>query len=378
MRLDRLRLLVTGSIAADCDAATAAYAHGIVGHTISTLAPLGVRFEIMPGRAPATGSHGLPVAFDWEMLREIDASLARGAVTVSAGPLVSCTTTLKTLERIPSEYRAAWDRLQSAGAMHVRFVPPGWNSGAIRRSRAAESADVMLALGGGEGVEHLAGEFLRRGRPVIPLDLQVMGSTGDGTGGAGRLLREYLSAARPPYVLRDGSSPVSLLSRLLLKDHQLEPAAVAAHVADILSQLRSPLAFFVRLLAADDPNFAAVEAYFRNVVDPVVADLGFEKFEMGTTPSREAWMNQEIFKHLGECTMAVVDITSLRFNCGIELGFALGRNKKIILIAKDGTRPPFDIDKWKMHFWKDPADPGERRRLADHWGLVQNRDPVAD
>jgi hypothetical protein len=165
--------------------------------------------------------------------------------------------------------------------MHVRFVPPGWNSGAIRRSRAAESADVMLALGGGEGVEHLAGEFLRRARPVIPLDLQVMGSTGDGTGGAGRLLREYLSAARPPYVLRDGSSPVSLLSRLLLKERQLEPVAVAAHVADILSQLQSPRAFFVRLLAADDPNFTAVEAYFRNVVDPVVADLGFEKFEMG-------------------------------------------------------------------------------------------------
>ncbi|MBI5692020.1 MAG: hypothetical protein HZC55_18215 [Verrucomicrobia bacterium] len=379
MRLDRSVVLVAGSIAPDCDAATAAYAHEIAREAVAGLAPLGVRFEIMPGRLPALGAHGLPVAFDWEIIRSLSQLLAKGLLSVSpAGPFVACTTTLKTLERIPPEYRADWDRLLAAKAMHLRFVPPGWASGAIRRSRAAEFADVLLAIGGGEGIEHLATEFLRRARPVVPLDLNVAGSSGDGAGGSGRLLREFLGASNPPYVLRDGSSPNSVLSRLALKERLMKPKDVAAHIAVILDQLRAPRAFFVRLLADSDPNFAAVEAYFRKVVDPSVADLGYEKFEMGSTPSRDAWMNQEIFRNLGECSIAVVDITSLRFNCGIELGFALGRNKKIILSAMDGTRPPFDVDKWKMHFWKDPADPKERARFLDHWGLVRNRDPVAD
>lgn len=379
MRLDRSVLLVAGSIAPDCDTATASYAHEIVREAVTGLASLGVRFEIMPGRAPVLGTHGLPVAFDWEILRSLSQMLAKGVMAPSpAGPLVACTTTLKTLERIPPEYRTDWDRLLDAKAMHLRFVPPGWASGALRRSRAAESADVLLAVGGGEGVEHLATEFLRRARAVVPLDLNVTGSTGDGVGGAGRLLSDYLGSSNPPYLLRDGSSPNSMLSRLQLKERPLKPDAVAAQIAAILGELRAPRAFFVRLLDDSDPNFLTVEGYFRKVVDPVMADLGYEKFEMGSTPTRDAWMNQEIFRHLSDCSMAVVDITSLRFNCGIELGFALGRNKKIILSAMAGTRPPFDIDKWKMHFWNDPADPNERSRLTDHCRLVQNRDPVVD
>lgn len=379
MRLDRSVLLVAGSIAPDCDMATAAYAHDIVKQVATDLASRGVRFELMPGRLPDRGVHGLPVAFDWEILRHLSTAVKGGVAPASpTGPLVTCTTTQKTVEKIPADYRADWGYLQDRGALQIRFVPPGWSSGAVRRSRAAEFADVLLAIGGGEGVEHLALEFLRRSRPVIPVDVNVGGSIGDGTGGAGRLLREYLSATNPPYVLRDGSSPVSLLSRLLLKDKPSKPAEVAAHMAVILDQLRVPRAFFVRLLADSDPNFLAVEAYFRKVVDPMIAELGYEKFEMGSTPSRDAWMNQEIFRHLSECSMAVVDITSLRFNCGIELGFALGRNKKIILSALDGTRPPFDVDKFKIHFWKDPSDPAERQRLIEHWQLVQNRDPVAN
>lgn len=378
MRLDRLRILLAGSIAPDCDAGAAEFAHAIVRELVATLARAGARFTLMPGKLPPLGRHGKPVAFDWEVLAQLSLALNAGISAVAeAGPLVRCITTQKTLAQISGEHRVAWDRLIATANLDLHVVPAGWSSGAIRRARAAENADVLIAIGGGEGVEHLAQEFLRESKPVIPIDIGLNGSCGDGVGGATKILQELLQA-KDLFTFYDGASPHAALSRLVLRQPAPSANEVAGHVKSILPLLRAPRAFYVRLLAPDDPNFSAVESYFRQVVDPVIAELGFDKFEMGSTPSRDAWMNTEIFRHLSHCSLTVVDITSLRFNCGIELGYALGKNRRVVVTAREGTRPPFDIDKLKIHFWNGADVMKERGALNGHWSLVRNRGPLVE
>ncbi len=68
--------------------------------------------------------------------------------------------------------------------------------------------------------------------------------------------------------------------------------------ADLLDDLRSPPAFFVRLLATDHADFDAVERFFRDVVDVVVSDRGFTPREMGRGRPETAFMNVEIFEGL--------------------------------------------------------------------------------
>ena len=38
-------------------------------------------------------------------------------------------------------------------------------------------------------------------------------------------------------------------------------------------------------------------------------------------------------------------------NLYYELGFAHGLGKQVVIVAKEGTKPPFDISQWNVIFW---------------------------
>lgn len=44
----------------------------------------------------------------------------------------------------------------------------------------------------------------------------------------------------------------------------------------------------------------------------------------------------------------------------MELGYALGRNRRIVIIAKKGTQLAFDQDKLATYFWEDGGAPNDR------------------
>jgi hypothetical protein len=71
----------------------------------------------------------------------------------------------------------------------------------------------LILLSGGEGVEHLAQEYTALGKPVIPMDLDIGTSRGDGSGGASRLFGVAL--AEPASFVRtiDSAAAVDLLDR---------------------------------------------------------------------------------------------------------------------------------------------------------------------
>ena len=74
-----------------------------------------------------------------------------------------------------------------------------------------------------------------------------------------------------------------------------------------------------------------MEAFFRNTVDPFVTDLGYAPCQMGVGKNDFAWMNQAIFDTLHHSAVVLVDLTGIRPNCFMELGYALGNNQRVIV-----------------------------------------------
>jgi hypothetical protein len=197
-------------------------------------------------------------------------------------------------------------------------------SGAVRRRRQAQLGDILIAISGGEGVEHLAQEFANRGKHIIPLDLDLGASCRDGSGGGGKLFGEALKNPSLFFTVAPEQSASGLLDRTRTRGGTALQQQVVAALIDLLEQLVAPRVFYVRLLNKDLPDYASVEKFFRKVVDPTVTEFGFQPLQMGIGPNEYLWMNQAIFDGLHHSEVAVVDLTGVRSNCLMELGYALG------------------------------------------------------
>jgi hypothetical protein len=71
---------------------------------------------------------------------------------------------------------------------------------------------------------------------------------------------------------------------------------------------------------------------------------------MGRARPESAFMNTEIFEALHRAALVVVDLTGVRPNCTMELGYALGRRRRYVISAQTGTKLPFDEDKLPTYF----------------------------
>jgi hypothetical protein len=147
----------------------------------------------------------------------------------------------------------------------------------------------------------------------------------------------------------------------------------------LIDDLRPPTAFFVRLLDTSAPEYPAVEGFFRKVVDQVVTMRGYTPREMGRGRPEAAFMNVEIFQALHRAALVVVDLTGVRPNCTMELGYALGRRRRLVISAQKGTKLPFDDDKLPTYFWANDGRLDNRRRAYLDW-LARNSElpPIVD
>ena len=64
----------------------------------------------------------------------------------------------------------------------------------------------------------------------------------------------------------------------------------------------------------------------------------------------------EITKQVRQCAFVIADVTEERPNVFYELGFADGIGKEVILVAKEGTKLPFDINDVPVLFWDSFAE----------------------
>jgi hypothetical protein len=317
---------------------------------------------LFAGKEPVQelGVTGSPaVIFDWTILETVDSVASQGKLAwPHTRPPIVVVTSEKAASEIPEHRRALWERLLRSGLVRVEYIQPGARSGALLRERQAHFGNVLICVGGGTGVEHLADLYQARHRPIIPLDLALGASRNDGIGGSERMNREARANPTPFLRLRPEMTEVS--AALLVAAATGNGSAACGQVVNSLMQLLAavdrPNAFYVRLLNNHVEEFPAVEGFFREVVDPVVEKIGYRRLEMGTEPTEHGFVNIEIFERLHYSELAIVDVTGLRPNCFIELGYALGCGIPVIITAKEGTTLPFDQSAIPCHFWNLEID----------------------
>jgi hypothetical protein len=152
-----------------------------------------------------------------------------------------------------------------------------------------------------------------------------------------------------------------------------------AELVELLESLERPRAFAVRLLNPDLPEYADVQDFFDTVVQPVVeGELGYRLVMIdGRQAYEHARIDEEIFAKLHRSSVVFADITGVRSNCFLELGYALGRGLPTMVMAREGGSLPFDITTFSGLHWSTKGSAEDRRRaFREHWKAIRNRPPL--
>lgn len=371
------RIHIAGSISQDPSIATPSAveaARELVVGTVKALMRLGATFVVPVDRDPTRAGDDLPICFDWLVWQTIrDAMASRPANAVD--PVAVAVQHHKNEEQIPSRFEGLWDEMR--GSRQVRIESAArWDMASKRMEAQARYGDILLTLGGTEGVLYLADLYHAAGKPVVPLDLPI---TPDNQGS--RRLYAYGTASansRKLFQMADGGDSHDWINRIRFPGRVPVADRVTALV-DLLENLERPRAFAVRLLAPEHEEYPAVQTFFESVVQPVVeGELGYRLTVIdGQQTYDHARIDEEIFAKLHRASVVVADITGSRPNCFLELGYALGRGLPTIVTARAGSDTPFDITTLAGLRWRSEGTAEERRQaFRNHWQAVRNRPPL--
>jgi len=362
-----LRVHLTGSAATDCDGDLLRNAHGFVQKMTDELIARGSGLVLGVGGEPL-GDSGAACIFDWTALEVVaEAPDPAPEWPVERPERFVIVASQRGIEKIPEWRDEVWQKCMKRTDFGLDPTPMGWRMAGVIRQRQVLRGDVLLALGGGAGAEQLAELYGDEGKPVVPVKAELGAINHDGNGGSSYLYGKALGDIGAFLRLRDGAgSAAARLSGVKL-DAATDVAALAKETAELLADLRPRPAFYVRLLAPEHERYVAVERFFREVVDQVVTERGFIPREMGRGQPQAAFMNVEIFEALHRAGLVVVDLTGVRPNCTMELGYALARRRRVVLSAKAGTALPFDSDKLPTYFWGDEGSQAERQHAYGEW-----------
>ena len=372
MKLNGRRIHIVGSTDPEADPVKLQYVHTLLSKLTTALANEGANFVLPFGKEPFLKDRdvGPAITYDWTVAETVHQLLTNGKI-VPAGPngrLIATVATSKTDGHIPPNRRKIYEEMRDKSAIRMDVLNPGWSAGAIQRQRLAQLGDILIAVSGGQGVEHLAIEYSSKGKPVIPLDLKLGSSQRDGSGGAGRLFERALATPGDFFRVEEGESASELLERTRTRDCETEVDKVISSLLNLLRKLCAPRVFYVRLLNPDIPENPSVEKFFRTTVDTLVKELGYEPVQMGIGKNDFAWMNKAIFDSLHHSSVVLVDLTAQRPNCFMELGYALGNIQRVILTARNDTKMSFDANALEAFLWKDSEDASlQLDRFRSHW-----------
>lgn len=371
------RIHIAGSIHSDPVIASredVEAARELVSQLVKALMKCGANFVVPIDTEKLREADGLPISFDWLVWQTIDANVAMRPSDVP-GPLAIAVQHYKTHNQITDTQAEVWDRLRGSDLVEIENAAQ-WNMYSKRMEAQARHGDILITLGGDEGVLYLANLYHEAGKPIVPLDLALtpehrgsrkLHSFGLQRGQAQRLFRTS-----------DTKGSHAWLNRLLFPARQ----PIANRVMDLtslLEALEAPRAFAVRLLNNRHPDFGTVQDFFDAVVSPVIEDeLGYKLIVIdGEQAYEHARIDEEIFEKLHRSRVVVTDLTGLRPNCFLELGYALGRALPTMVMAKEGTELPFDITTFSGLLWNDAASVKDRRdEFRKHWSAIRTRPPL--
>ena len=124
----------------------------------------------------------LPLVFDWEILRSIDDYIAEtnGKADRTLAKVFMRTDAMQT--KISEKDRILIRKMQSYGALEIVHIESDLFSGGEYRDQQAELTHAMVAISGGKGTYQMAEKMLARGKPVMPMDIQLGAGSEDGRG----------------------------------------------------------------------------------------------------------------------------------------------------------------------------------------------------
>jgi len=372
------RVHIAGSISKDPMIATptdVVAARELVTGLVRALMRLGATF-VVPVDAEPRREDDHPICFDWLVWQTIRSSLTTRP-SDAPNPLAVAIQHHKNEDQIPREFHSLWDEMRDSPQVRIESAAR-WNMNSKRMEAQARYGDILIALGGTEGVRFLADLYHAGGKPVIPLNLAITPENE----GSRRLYSfgEASSNSRKLFQIADGGDSHAWINRIRFPARQSVPDRVTALV-DLLENLERPRAFAVRLLAPDHAEYPAVQGFFDTVVQPVLeGELGYRLTVIdGRQAYEHARIDEEIFAKLHRSSVVVADITGSRPNCFLELGYALGRMIPTIVTARDGSDTPFDIKTLAGLHWKTNGTAEERRvTFREHWEAVRNRPPLVN
>jgi TIR- and PNP-associating SLOG family len=368
------RIHIAGSIVEDAAVAAAAdvnAARELVPGLVKELVKRGANFVIPVDAEPVRKSDGLPICFDWLVWKSVKGNLALRPANVP-GSVAVAVQHHKSEDQIPADYAALWDELRASPLVKIENAAH-WNMNSKRMEAQARFGDILVALGGTEGVLYLANLYHDAGKPIVPLNLPLCPETT----GARRLYNFGLtsSQSRRLFQVADNGDAHDWINKIRFPPRQSVPDRVSVLV-ELLEALERPKAFAVRLLNPDLRDYADVQDFFDMVVQPVIeGELGYA---LVVIDGRQAYdhprIDQEIFAKLHRSSVVLADITGARPNCFLELGYALGRGLPTMVMAREGSSLPFDITTFSGHHWKATGAAEDRRRaFREHWQAIRNR-----
>jgi len=345
-------------------------ARAFVQRLVQELVRRGATFVLPVDAEKVRPDDGLPICFDWLIWQTLHAHLADRPAT-APDPLAIAVQHHKSEDQVPAEFETVWDDLRASDRVQIENVSH-WNMNSKRMEAQARCGDILIALGGSEGVLFLANLYHDAGKPVVPLNFAVTPSDT----GARRLFTLGLSSTHAQRLFQTGDhSAHTWINRIYFAGRKPVGERVSS-VIDLLEALEPARAFVVRLLNPDHEDYADVENFFATVVQPVVeGELGYR---MMVVDGRQTYdhprIDQEIFAKLHQSNVVLADITGMRPNCFLELGYALGRGLPTMLMVKDGISHPFDIYTLAGLHWKTAGSLGDRRRaFREHWAAIRTR-----
>ena len=349
-------------------------ARELVTALVKALMKRGANFVVPVDAEPKRKSDGRPICFDWLVWQAIRDNLTSRPAGVS-GPLAVAVQHHKNEDQIAAEFEVLWDELRGNTSLVQIENAAAWNMNSKRMEAQARFGDVLVALGGTEGVLFLANLYHDAGKPVVPLSLAICPQST----GARRIYALGLAShqSRRLFQVTEGD-PHSWINRIRFPARQ-STADRVNELVELLEALERPRAFAVRLLNPDLPDFADVQNFFDVVVQPVIEDeLGYRLVVIdGRQAYDHARIDEEIFAKLHRSSVVIADLTGSRPNCFLELGYALGRGLPTMVTAKEGTSTPFDITTFSGLRWVTTGTAEDRRRaFREHWQAIRTRPPL--
>ena len=284
MSVRGLRVHIAGSAASGADRATLEAAHEFVRDLAERLIATGAGLVLGVGAEPL-GDAGLPCTFDWSILESIAGTTEPGPNWPPNQPgRFWVVASQRALARIPDSRQSVWADCMDRVDFEIELSERGWRMGGVIRAAQVLRGDVLIVLGGGAGVEQLAHLYRDEGKPVIPISCDLGAFSRDGNGGGTYLHGHALSAPSAFFELKERArSAAGRLSSLQIR-HLTEAVSVAEATLSLLTDLKPPRAFYVRLLDHQAEEFGVVEAFFRDAVYPVVSANGSTPHEVGRAP----------------------------------------------------------------------------------------------